>query len=230
MESGREAAQDPRVSLIEALGNSFRGSRGSAAERRVITTWLAEQPDLCIEAILRAIGEDPSREGLKNTPGRVVRSWEELFSGYGRTAEDIFTPGSDQGFDCESYDQMVTLVDIQFHSTCEHHMLPFIGVAHVAYLPNDRLLGVSKLARLVELHARRLQNQERIANAVADDLMEVSKAKGCGVVLVARHHCMACRGVKQDKPRMVTTALRGVFHEPSAKQEFLTPLWNGNHI
>ncbi len=181
-------------------------------------------PHEIVRGLLIALGDDPDREGLRNTPARVVRSWAELYAGYGCKAEDVFSPGSDRGFDSERYDQMILLRHIPFTSTCEHHLLPFSGEAAVAYIPDPEtgaLLGISKLARLVELHARKLQNQERITASVADDLSKLTMAQGVGVTLTASHNCMVCRGVLKPGSEMVTTALRGIFMQDGVKEEFL---------
>ncbi len=159
-----------------------------------------------VRQILEAIGEDTDREGLRGTPGRVAHMYAELFSGL---FED---PGEhlNVGF-TERYDEMVVLRDIQFHSMCEHHLLPFMGRAHVAYLPKGKVIGVSKLARVVESCARRPQLQERLTNQIADLIMDKLDAKGVGVILAATHTCMTVRGVRKPGAVMVTSAMRGLF-------------------
>ena len=139
-----------------------------------------------VQTLLEYIEDDVNREGLKDTPSRVINSWEEVFSGYNQSAADVL----DSTFNAEGYDGIVLLRDIEFHSTCEHHMQPFTGRAHVAYIPTDRIVGISKLARIVDLHARRLQNQERITKDVADDLEEHLGPLGCAVIIEAAHGCM----------------------------------------
>jgi GTP cyclohydrolase I len=220
--------QDPGTPLNHIVDKLFF-KNAEQGERSWFAHWLGqEHPELVVEALLWAVGDNALRDGLQNTPRRVVASWRELFAGYGRTASDVFTKGSDKAFDCEQYDQMIILRHVPFTSMCEHHMLPFTGQAHVAYIPGDDqsygLLGVSKLARLVELHARRLQNQERITKNTVDDLMKISLAKGAGVQLVASHSCMACRGVLKPGSEMVTTALRGVFTQDGVKAEFFAAI------
>ena len=159
-----------------------------------------------------------NREGLERTPERVIESWDEIFSGYNQSAADIL----DATFNGEEYDGIVLLKNIEFASTCEHHLQPFNGVAHVAYIPVDRIVGISKLARLVDLHARRLQNQERITKSIADDLEQHLGPLGCGVILEASHGCMECRGVKKQQAIMTTSAMRGVFFEKQeARSELL---------
>lgn len=170
-----------------------------------------------IEAILKAIGEDPSREGLIETPKRVARSYEKLFSGYYKDPADVVTV-----FENESYDEMVIARDIEFYSFCEHHMIPFFGRAHVGYIPNDKIIGVSKIPRILEIFARRLQNQERLTSQVADSLMELLKPKGVGVVIEAQHLCMMARGVEKQNSMMVTSTVRGLFKKNlNTRSEFL---------
>ena len=163
-----------------------------------------------VEQILLAIGEDPNREGLKATPLRVAKMYEELLTG---TREDpaehlksVFT---------EKYDEIVLLRDIPFYSVCEHHLMPFIGQAHIAYLPNGKVLGVSKLARIVDAFAKRLQVQERLTDQIADFLMNNLDPKGVAVVLEAAHSCMTIRGIKKPGSVMVTSSLRGIFKSDS---------------
>lgn len=163
------------------------------------------------------------REGLKNTPKRVVKSWKELYAGYSQNPKDVLNAT----FNGEGYDGIVLLRDIEFYSTCEHHMLSFAGKAHVAYIPRDKIVGLSKLARLVEVYARRLQNQERITTQVADSLVEFLKPLGVAVIIEARHGCMGCRGVKKSNAVMSTSAMRGVFFDkPEARSELMTLIKN----
>lgn len=156
--------------------------------------------------ILKAIGEDVNREGLRGTPQRVAAMYAELFRGmFEDPAEHL-----NIGF-TERYDEMVVLRDVQFHSMCEHHLLPFMGRAHVAYLPKGKVIGVSKLARVVESCARRPQVQERLTTEIADLIMDKLDAKGVGVILEATHTCMTIRGVRKPGAVMVTSAMRGLF-------------------
>lgn len=176
-----------------------------------------EAEDLVVRT-LQMIGENPAREGLLKTPARVVASWKRLFGGYGQEAKDVLgtTFGSD------GYDQMVCLRNVEFYSTCEHHLLPFAGQAHIAYIPKDRVVGISKLARLVEVFARRLQIQERLTQQIADAIQAVLDPKGVGVLLEAKHFCMVCRGVEKQHSVMVTSALRGaMLAEGPCRDEFL---------
>ena len=159
-----------------------------------------------VRQILIAVGEDPDRQGLRSTPNRVARMYQEMFAGLSTD------PGSflDVTFD-EQYDEMVVLRDIPFHSMCEHHLLPFMGRAHVAYLPMGKIVGISKLARLVDVCARRPQVQERLTCQIADLIMEKLQAKGAAVIVEADHTCMTLRGVRKPGSVMVTSAMRGLF-------------------
>ena len=170
-----------------------------------------------IETIVRYIEQCGSdlREGLENTPERVVQSYEEIFSGYSDDASVIL----DSTFNAEGYDGIVLLRDMEFHSTCEHHLQPFSGKGHIAYIPVDRIVGISKLARLLDMHSKRLQNQERITQSVADDIVDNLSPLGCAVILEAQHGCMKCRGVRKQNSIMTTSAMRGVFFD---KQEART--------
>ncbi len=162
-----------------------------------------------VREILAAIGDNPKREGLKDTPKRVARMYEEVFSGIGKNPREAITV-----FETEGHEEMVILKDIPFYSMCEHHLLPFYGKAHVAYIPRkDRLAGLSKLARVVEMVSRSPQLQERITTQVADTLMKVLKPHGVLVIVEAEHLCMTMRGVKKPGSRMTTSAVRGVFQK-----------------
>ncbi|MGF1645079.1 MAG: GTP cyclohydrolase I FolE [Thiotrichales bacterium] len=164
--------------------------------------------ELVREMLLR-FGEDPEREGLKRTPMRVAKAYDFLTSGYNSTVEDVVR---DAVFD-EACEEMVLVRDIEFYSMCEHHVLPFFGKAHVAYLPNNRVIGLSKIARIVDLFARRLQVQERLTNQVADALMAALRPHGVAVILEASHFCMMMRGVQKQNSSTVTSAMRGTFAE-----------------
>lgn len=176
-----------------------------------------------VRRMLEAIGEDPDREGLAGTPDRVARMYAELFSGL---RED---PASylEVGFS-EEYDEMVVLRDIPFHSMCEHHLLPFMGRAHVAYLPRGKVVGLSKLARVVEAYARRPQLQERLTQQIAHLLMDRLDAKGVGVIIEATHTCMTIRGVKKPGATMVTSCMLGLFRSnPATRSEAMDLLTGG---
>ena len=167
---------------------------------------------------LKAIGENPEREGLLDTPKRVVKSWKELYSGYKLSDKDILSTVFEEG----SCTEMVILKDIAFTSMCEHHVLPFIGKAHIGYLPNGKVVGLSKLARLVDMYAKRLQIQEQMTKQIGQSVMEFLKPLGVGVVIEAHHQCMSCRGVNKQHTTMVTSCMLGLFRDESdVRSEFL---------
>jgi GTP cyclohydrolase I len=171
-----------------------------------------------IRGILDVIGEDANREGLKNTPRRKAKAWDFLTSGYRMNPKDVVGTGV---FTAESQ-EMVIVQDIEFYSLCEHHLLPFFGRAHVAYIPNKKMIGLSKIPRLVDVFARRLQVQERLTGQVADALMEILKPQGVAVILDASHLCMMMRGVEKQSSSTKTSAVRGTFmDDPRTRQEFL---------
>jgi GTP cyclohydrolase I len=177
-----------------------------------------------VSEILAAVGEETGREGLKGTPERVARMYVELLAGMRedpkRHLRSVFT---------ENHDEIVLLRDIPFYSICEHHLLPFIGEAHVSYLPTGRVIGVSKLARIVDCFARRLQTQERLTNQIADFIMTNLKPLGVAVVLEASHSCMTIRGIKKPGSVMVTSALRGIFRrDPRSRSEVLSLMHKDN--
>ncbi len=175
-----------------------------------------EGPEDNVRRLIQFVGEDPEREGLHETPGRVLRAWEFLCSGYKQDPSSVlktFTEGA-----C---DEMVVLKDIEFYSTCEHHMLPFFGKAHIGYIPDGRVVGISKLARLLEVYARRLQIQERIGQQITLALEAYLKPKGCACVLEAQHFCMTSRGVQKQNSIMVTSSLTGAFLRGEVRSEFL---------
>lgn len=169
-----------------------------------------------VRTMLHLIGEDPDREGLKDTPERVLRSWEELFGGYQADVGKILSTE----FSKDGYDEMIVCRDIEFYSTCEHHLQPFFGTAHVGYIPNKTIVGLSKLARLVDAFARRLQIQERLTEQIACALEEHLTPIGTGVVIEAKHFCMICRGVRKQNSIMVTSSLKGAMRD-GARAEFL---------
>jgi GTP cyclohydrolase IA len=171
-----------------------------------------------VRAILSALGEDPDREGLIKTPERVESSLRWLTQGYRMTVEDAV---GDAVFE-ETHQSMIMVRDIELYSMCEHHLLPFFGRAHVAYIPDGKILGLSKVARLVDVFARRLQVQERMTDQIADAVMDVLQPTGVGVVIEAAHFCMMMRGVEKQNSRTVTSALRGIFRDDSkTRVEFL---------
>ena len=177
-----------------------------------------------IAQILQAVGEDPQREGLQKTPARVSRMYAELLAGY-NTAPDVLVNGAI--FEVQ-YDEMVIVRDIEFYSLCEHHMLPFIGRVHVAYIPNGKVLGLSKIPRVVDMYARRLQVQERMTRQIADFLRDLLKPQGVAVVVEAMHLCSMMRGVKKHDARMTTSAMHGAFRANLAtREEFLQNIARG---
>lgn len=167
--------------------------------------------------VLKLIGENPDREGLKETPRRYSDALETLFGGYDQDPQDILTV-----FDDEKYDEMIVVKDIEFYSNCEHHMLPFFGKAHIGYIPNGKIVGLSKIPRIVDIYARRLQNQERLTQQIARSLKELLDPKGVGVVLEAQHMCMMARGVQKQGSKVSTSAMIGLFKEKdNTRSEFL---------
>jgi len=175
-----------------------------------------------VRSILRYIGDDPEREGLRDTPKRVVKAWHEHFWGY---AEDPVAPLQRTFSEIEGYDELVLLQDIEVHSHCEHHMVPFVGKAHVGYIPNGRVVGLSKLARVVEIFSKRLQVQEKLTAQIAGTIWETLKPHGVAVVLQCRHFCMCYRGVRQPSAITTTSKLHGIFlSQPAARAEFFTLL------
>jgi len=173
-----------------------------------------------VRSLLRYLGENPERAGLLETPHRVVKAYDEWFSGYGKDPAAVLKTFEDGAELCG--DEMVVVRDIELYSCCEHHMAPFFGRAHVAYIPNKRIVGLSKMARVVDIFARRLQVQERLTNQVADAINSVLQPIGVGVVVEATHFCMCSRGVSKQQSTTVTSALRGTIKdEASCRAEFL---------
>ncbi|MFL5623251.1 MAG: GTP cyclohydrolase I FolE [Gemmatimonadaceae bacterium] len=173
---------------------------------------------------LELIGEDPDREGLRATPKRVAKALAFLTQGYDKTAEDVVGTGIFK----EEHDNMIMVRDIELYSLCEHHMLPFFGKAHVAYIPNGKIVGLSKIPRIVDVYARRLQVQERLTEQIAEGLCRVLNPSGVGVVVEAYHLCMMMRGVEKQNSKTITSALRGAFREdPKTRDEFLRLAHNG---
>lgn len=170
-----------------------------------------------IKGIIEEVGEDVSREGLLETPQRVAESMNKLYGGYKENPSDIITV-----FDNEGYDEMVIAKDIEFYSMCEHHMLPFFGKAHIGYVPDTKIIGLSKMPRLVEVFARRLQNQERLTKQIAETLNKELGPKGVGVIIEASHFCMMARGVEKQSSKMTTSSFAGLFLKDSrTRSEFL---------
>lgn len=173
-----------------------------------------------VKAIIEAIGEDPFREGLEGTPRRIAEMYVELFQGIYCDPMEVLSVGFEEGLQ-----EMVLVKDIPFYSMCEHHFLPFYGLAHIAYIPNGRVVGVSKLARVIEILARRPQMQERLTSQIADTIFQGLDPKGVAVVIEAEHLCMTMRGIKKAGSKVVTSANRGSFDtDPAARAEFLSLL------
>jgi GTP cyclohydrolase I len=183
------------------------------------------EAEAAVRTLIEWAGDDPDREGLRDTPGRVVRAYRELFSGYESDPREYLERTFEE---VGGYDELVLLRDIRVVSFCEHHMLPFLGRAHVAYLPNDRVVGISKLARVVHGFARRLQIQEKLTAEIAHAIEDILKPKGVGVVVVSEHSCMTMRGVNTPGSRLTTSHLLGaVRDDPRTRMEFFDLVKNG---
>ena len=196
----------------------------SAAEPRAATPPFPSRPsqaeaEQAVRVLIRWAGDDPEREGLVGTPARIVRAYREYFSGYDEDPVELLQ----RTFEAtDGYDEIVVLKDIRFESHCEHHLAPFIGKVHIAYLPNNRVVGISKLARLVDVYAKRLQIQEKMTSQIANTMDEILQPKGVAVVIEAAHQCMTTRGVHKPGVTMVTSRMLGVFrHDPSSRREVL---------
>ncbi len=191
-----------------------------------------QDAEQAVRTLLEWIGENPAREGLMDTPKRVVKSYEEFFAGYNTDPEEILTRTFEE---TEGYDEMIILKDIRVESYCEHHMLPIIGKAHIAYLPNKRVIGISKLARITDVYAKRLQIQEKLTAQIANSINEALQPKGVAVVIEATHQCMSTRGIHKSGVVMQTSHMLGVFRtDKKTRQEFIdlvtSPNRNSDHI
>ena len=207
---------NPRKSVVHRLAH-----RGEAQSRPRDQSRSQE----AVRTLLLHVGEDPGREGLLRTPSRVVSALEFLTSGYAQDAKHAINGAL---FVEEDYQEMILCKDLDFYSLCEHHLLPFMGKAHVAYLPNKRIVGISKLARMVEIYCRRLQVQERLTTQIAQTIMEEIDPLGVAVVLEAEHLCMRMRGVQKQNSKMTTSAMLGVFRtNVETRQEFMNLIRNG---
>jgi GTP cyclohydrolase I len=184
-----------------------------------------ERAERAVREILFAIGEDPDREGLKETPARVARSYSEIFAGMRQRPEDVLTTTFEIG-----HEELILVRDIEVYSTCEHHLVPFHGVAHVGYIPgrDGRVTGLSKLARLVDVYARRPQVQERLTSQIADALIEHLKPLGVLVVIECEHLCMSMRGVRRPGSRTITSAVRGQLRDPATRAEAMGLVLGGS--
>ncbi len=201
------------LSVVSDKGAQRQADRPSRAD--------AEE---AIRTLIRWAGDDPSREGLLDTPTRVTRAYEEFFNGYSASPRSLLERTFEE---VDGYDEMVLLRDIRFESHCEHHMAPIIGKTHVAYLPDRRVIGISKLARVVEVYAKRLQIQEKMTAQVANIIDEVLQPKGTAVVIEAAHQCMTTRGVHKSGVTMVTSRMLGAFRDdPATRREFLAMIDN----
>lgn len=207
-------ATSRETAAVDAVSTPDAGPRASAP-----TAVTREQAEEAVRTLLRWAGDDPEREGLIETPRRVVDSYREFFSGYDADPEETLRRTFEE---TDGYDEMILLRGIRFESHCEHHMAPIIGQAHVAYLPHLRVVGISKLARLVEIYARRLQIQEKMTAQIANNIEDILEPKGVAVVIEAAHQCMTTRGVHKPGVVMVTSRMLGAFREDVAtRREFL---------
>jgi len=222
-----ERASAELAAAAELAGAADRGSLTGEDDADLVSSAppQVDQPRIAraVREILAAVGEDPDREGLLETPNRVARMYAELFSGL---HEDPRTHL--QKFFAEKYDEVVLVRDISFNSMCEHHMLPFMGKAHIGYMPNGRVIGLSKLARVVEVVARRPQVQERMTETIANLLVEELEAKGVAVVIEATHTCMTIRGIRKPGSLCVTSAMKGLFRSNlSSRSEIMNLIYGG---
>jgi len=200
---------------MDAIIRTFPGKGDEEADRRPTQ----EEAETAVRTLLRWIGEDPQREGLLDTPSRVAKAYREMFSGYEEAPEDVLGRTFEE---VAGYDDLVLLKDIPFHSHCEHHMVPIIGKAHIAYLPAGRVVGLSKIGRLVEVYARRLQTQEALTAQIANAMDEVLGPRGVAVMIEAEHLCMSMRGIRKHGSTTVTTTFSGVFNsQPEEQMRFL---------
>jgi GTP cyclohydrolase I len=214
-----------RSETFEALTGSLADER-EESDGQVTAAIDMKRIERAVREILAAVGEDPDREGLRETPARVARMYAELFRGLHEEPRAHL-----RKFFTEKYDEIVLVRDISFNSMCEHHMMPFMGKAHIGYLPNGRVIGLSKLARVVEVVARRPQVQERMTETIADLLVEELQAKGVVVVMEAVHTCMTVRGVRKPGAICVTSAMRGAFRtNPSSRAEIMTLIYGERRL
>jgi GTP cyclohydrolase I len=197
---------------------SSRASKSSTARVRIQRP-SQEEAEEAVRTLIRWAGDDPTREGLLGTPDRVVRAYREFFRGYDQEPNAILKRTFEE---TDGYDEMIVLKDMRFESHCEHHLAPIIGRAHIAYLPHHRVVGISKLARLLDCYAKRLQIQEKMTAQIANTLQEVLQPRGVAVVIDASHQCMTTRGVHKPNTSMVTSRMLGAFRtDPSTRREFL---------
>jgi GTP cyclohydrolase I len=205
----------PRARALRPHGAAPRASKSAPRIQRPSQVEAEE----AVRTLIRWAGDDPKREGLLGTPDRVVRAWREFFRGYDQEPQSILKRTFEE---TDGYDEMIVLKDMRFESHCEHHLAPIIGRAHIAYLPHHRVVGISKLARLLDCYAKRLQIQEKMTAQIANTLQEVLQPRGVAVVVDASHQCMTTRGVHKPGTSMVTSRMLGAFRtDPSTRREFL---------
>jgi GTP cyclohydrolase I len=180
-----------------------------------------DRAERAVKELLLALGEDPEREGLKDTPARVARAFKENFAGLWQSPKDVLTTTFDIG-----HEELVIIRDIEVFSHCEHHLTPFHGVAHVGYIPSGKITGLSKVARLVDLFARRPQVQERLTSQIADAMVEILNAAGVIVIIDCEHMCMSMRGVRKSEARTVTSAVRGILRDAATRAEAISLITN----
>jgi len=188
---------------------------------RALQEYDHERAERAVKELLIAIGENPEREGLKDTPARVARAFKENFAGLWQSPEDVLTTTFDIG-----HEELVIIRDIEVFSHCEHHLTPFHGVAHVGYIPSGKITGLSKVARLVDLFARRPQVQERLTSQIADAMVEILDAAGVIVIIDCEHLCMSMRGVRKSEARTVTSAVRGILRDAATRAEAISLITN----
>lgn len=205
--------------IIELDREDSPDADGNQPYARIESLREREKALACLRHLLEYLGEDPDREGLRDTPDRILRAWGDQFSGYRDDPEEVLERTFEE---VAGYDDMILLKDVDFDSHCEHHMIPIQGVAHIAYVPSNRVVGLSKLARVVDIYARRLQTQETLSMQIAYTIEKVLAPRGLAVLIEAGHQCMATRGVAKKRARTVTTVFRGVFREsPVLESRFL---------
>ena len=211
------------IPVVKSL--SVEGAIGPSADKFLVRKPTQEEAEAAVRTLLLWAGDDPAREGLLDTPARVVRAYEEWFAGYSVDPEDFLRRTFEE---TDGYDEMVVLRNIGFESFCEHHLAPIIGKAHVAYLPHKRVVGISKLARVVEAYAKRLQIQEKLTVQIANSINQTLEPKGVAVVIEAAHQCMTTRGVHKPGVSMVTSRMLGAFRDdPTTRREFLAMISMG---
>jgi GTP cyclohydrolase I len=207
----------------EATGGTVTDVTGQGKEARTVTTDGMEE---YYRSILEGVGEDPTREGLVKTPARAAAAMRFFTQGYSLSLDELLNGAIFE----EDNNQMVVLRDIEFFSNCEHHLVPFFGKCHIAYIPDGKIVGVSKMARIVDMFARRLQVQERLTNQIADAIEEALQPKGVGVIAEGVHLCMIARGVEKQHSKMTTSAMRGAFLDLPTRMELLSIIRNGGNV